>query len=93
MTAMQAAVQDRLLTAVAWEPDLSVSLVLAGCPRGANERDLQCASEFELLFAAHIRTGPPYALTAAGQRDLVPAWRRCRERERRAAALSAGPAH
>jgi hypothetical protein len=88
---MQAAVQDRILTAVAVNSDVSTSAVLAGCPRGANERDLQRA--VELMFAAHILTGPPYALTAEGQRGLVPAWRRCRERERRAAALSNEPAH
>jgi hypothetical protein len=82
MTTMQAAVQDRILTAVAWEPDISTSAVLAGCPRGANERDVQRA--FQLMSAAHMLTGPPYALTAEGQRGLVPAWRRCRERERRA---------
>jgi hypothetical protein len=91
MTTMQAAVQDRILTAVAWDPEFSTSGVIEGCPPGGNERDLQRA--FELMFAAHILTGPPYALTAEGQRGLVPAWRRCRERERLASALSAGSAH
>jgi hypothetical protein len=81
VTTMQAAVQDRILTAVALSPDVTTSAVLKGCPRGANERDVQRA--IELMFAAHILTGPPYTLTAAGQLDLVPARRRCLEREGR----------
>jgi hypothetical protein len=88
---MQAAVQDRLLTAVAASSNISTSAVLAGCPRGANERDLRRA--VELMVAAHILTGPPYALTAEGQRGLVPAWRRCRERDRRTTALSSRHTH
>jgi hypothetical protein len=79
VTAMQAAVQDRILTAVALNAAVSTSRVLKDCPVGANERDLQRA--VELMFAAHVLTGPPYALTAEGQRRLVPAWRRCRERD------------
>ena len=81
MTTMQAAVQDRILTAVAFSSDLTTSAVLKGCPRGANERDVQRA--IELMFAAHVLIGPPYTLTAEGRLDLVPAQQRCREREAR----------
>jgi hypothetical protein len=81
VTTMQAAVQDRILTAVAMSSDVSTSAVLKGCPRGANVRDLQRA--LELMFAAHVLTGPPYTLTAEGRLGLVPAQRRCREREGR----------
>jgi hypothetical protein len=78
---MQAAVQDRILTAVALSSDVTTSAVLKGCPRGANERDVQRA--IELMFAAHVLIGPPYTLTAAGRLDLLPAQLRCREREAR----------
>jgi hypothetical protein len=78
---MQAAVQDRILTAVALSSDVTTSAVLKGCPRGANERDVQRA--IELMFAAHVLIGPPYTLTAEGRLDLVPAQARCREREGR----------
>ncbi len=81
MTTMQAAVQDRILTAVALSSEVSTSAVLKGCPRGANERDVRRA--IQLMFAAHVLTGPPYTLTAAGRLDLVPAQQRCREREAR----------
>jgi hypothetical protein len=81
MTTMQAAVQDRILTEVALRSDVSTREVLAGCPRGADMRDVRRA--VELLCEAHILTGPPYTLTAEGLRDLVPAWRRCKERESR----------
>ena len=81
MSTMQAAVQDRILTAVALNSDVTTSAVLKGCPRGANERDVQRA--IELMFAAHVLTGPPYTLTAAGRLDLAPAQLRCREREAR----------
>ena len=81
MTTMQAAVQDRILTAVALSSDVSTSAVLKGCPRGANERDVQRA--IQLMFAAHVLTGPPYTLTAAGRLDVVPAQQRCRDREAR----------
>ena len=81
MTTMQAAVQDRILTAVALSPDVSTSAVLKGCPKGANERDVHRA--IQLMFAARVLTGPPYTLTAAGRLDLVPAMARCREREAR----------
>jgi hypothetical protein len=78
MTTMQAAVQDRILTAVALNPEVSSREVLADCPRGADERDFERG--VRLLFAAKLLTGPPYALTAEGRRGLVPAWRRSRER-------------
>ncbi len=81
MTTMQAAVQDRILTAVALSSEVSTSAVLKGCPRGANERDVRRA--IQLMFAAHVLTGPPYTLTAAGRLGLVPAQQRCREREAR----------
>jgi hypothetical protein len=81
VTTMQAAVQDRILTAVASSSDVSTSGVLEGCPRGADERDFNRA--VELMFAAHMLTGPPYTLTAEGRRDLVQASRRCRERDSR----------
>ncbi len=81
MTTMQAAVQDRILTEVALSSDVTTSAVLKGCPHGANERDVQRA--IQLMFAAHVLTGPPYTLTAAGRLDLVPAQQRCREREAR----------
>ena len=81
MTTMQAAVQDRILTAVALSADVTTSSVLKGCPRGANERDVQRA--IELMFAAHVLIGPPYTLTAEGRLDLVPAQARCRQREER----------
>jgi hypothetical protein len=83
MPTMQAAVQDRILTAVALNPDVSTREVLEGCPRGANERDFQLGVRH--LFAANLLTGPPLALTADGRRGLVPAWRRTREREARIA--------
>jgi hypothetical protein len=88
MTTMQAAVQDRILTAVALDSDISTGAMLKDCPRGANDCDLQRA--VELMFAADVLTGPPYALTAEGRRALVPAWRRCQERDMLAAALSSG---
>jgi hypothetical protein len=78
MTTMQAAVQDRILTAIALNLDVSSREVLAGCPRGANERDFERA--VRLLFAAKLLTGPPFELTAEGRRGLVPAWRRSRDR-------------
>ena len=78
---MQAAVQDRILTAVALSSNVSTSAVLRDCPRGADERDVQRA--IQLMFAAHFLTGPPYTLTAEGRLDLVPAQQRCREREAR----------
>jgi hypothetical protein len=81
VTTMQAAVQDRILTAVALNADVTTSAVLKGCPRGANERDVQRA--IELMCAAHVLIGPPYTLTAEGRLDLVPAQARCREREAR----------
>jgi hypothetical protein len=79
MTTMQVAVQDRILTAVALDRDVSTSEVLAGCPEGANERDFLRA--VWLLFSANALTGPPLALTDEGRRRLVPAWRRSRERD------------
>jgi hypothetical protein len=78
---MQAAVQDRILTAVALSSEVTTSAVLKGCPRGANERDVQRA--IELMFAAHVLIGPPYTLTEEGRLDLLPAQARCREREAR----------
>jgi hypothetical protein len=77
---MQAAVQDRILTAVALNADVSTTEVLESCPPGADERDY--ARAVELLFAANLLTGPPYALTAEGRRGLVPAWRRPRDGNR-----------
>lgn len=81
VTTMQAAVQDRILTAVALSPEVSTIAVLKGCPRGADERDVQRA--VQLMFAAHMLTGPPYTLTAEGRLDLASARRRCSEREER----------
>jgi hypothetical protein len=80
---MQAAVQDRILTAVALNPAVSSSEVLEGCPRGANERDYELG--VKRLFEANMLTGPPLALTDEGHRGLVPAWRRTRQRAARIA--------
>jgi hypothetical protein len=86
MTTMQVAVQDRILTAVALDRDVSTSEVLAGCPESANERDFLRA--VWLLFSANALTGPPLALTDEGRRRLVPAWRRSRDGTRPAEALT-----
>jgi hypothetical protein len=80
---MQAAIQDRILTAVAVNPDVSSIEVLDGCPRGADERDYELG--VKRLFEANMLTGPPLALTHEGHRELVPAWRRTRERAARIA--------
>ncbi len=82
---MQAAVQDRVLTQAVFNPGATTGELLAGCPRGANERDVHRA--VELLRDADAVSGSPLALTAEGLRRFVPAWRRTRDVERAATAV------